>query len=343
MTIIKSISKLVLAISLGLSAFNSFSQDIHFSQFNSAPANLNPALAGSFDGQYRFIGNHRRQWTAVSPDAVPYVTYGLAADANSFIKHGVGAGLSVYNDRDGWSKLNTLQVNLSGSYQFKINKDSTMLLAPGIQVGITQQSIDYSQLTFDNQYNGNYYDESLDFGESFSQSSHSYANINAGIAFIYKFAERKTIDAGFSLYNITRPRQSFMGDSDIRLDRRFNFHARVNFPITEKFDIIPSYLFMTQGKFREFDLGASLKYIMSNNKFNYQALYVGLWGRTKDAGYAMIGMDYNAWHVGVSYDINLSSLRPASNGRGGIELAIIYIVQPKPPKRLKYRMCPDYI
>ncbi|MBL4624021.1 MAG: PorP/SprF family type IX secretion system membrane protein [Flavobacteriales bacterium] len=319
------------------------SQDIHLSQFNSSPMNLNPALVGGFDGQYRFIGNQRRQWVSISPDAVPYQTIGLSADANSFIKHGVGAGVSVYNDRDGWSKLNTLQVNLAGSYQFKINSDSTLLIAPGIQVGITQQNINYDDLTFDNQYNGNYYDAGLGFGENFSKTSHLYANVNAGVAVIYKISDRKTIDAGISLYNLTQPKQSFQGDNNIRLDRRFNFHARVTIPIAEQFDLIPSYLFMSQGKFREFDIGASLKYTMSKNEFSYQAIYFGLWGRTKDAGFVSVGMDYNAWHIGVSYDINLSTLRPASNGRGGLELAVIYIIQPKPPKRLKYKMCPNYI
>ena len=32
------------------------SQDIHFSQFNLAPLNLNPAMTGSFNGDYRIAG-----------------------------------------------------------------------------------------------------------------------------------------------------------------------------------------------------------------------------------------------------------------------------------------------
>jgi len=32
-------------------------QDIHFSQYNMSPLNLNPAFTGSFDGDYRAGGN----------------------------------------------------------------------------------------------------------------------------------------------------------------------------------------------------------------------------------------------------------------------------------------------
>ncbi|MEK7227019.1 MAG: type IX secretion system membrane protein PorP/SprF, partial [Bacteroidota bacterium] len=41
-------------------------QDIHFSQFLSSPMNLNPALAGQFDGDHRFVMNHRNQWSSVT-------------------------------------------------------------------------------------------------------------------------------------------------------------------------------------------------------------------------------------------------------------------------------------
>ena len=342
-SIANSIGLFLLIISTFIFHLSSSSQDLHLSQFNSSPMNLNPALAGAFDGQYRFVGNQRRQWASISPDAVPYQTIGISTDANNFIKSGIGAGLSVYNDRDGWSKLNTLQVNLACSYRLQINSDSTLFVTPGMQVGVTQQSINYDDLSFDNQYNGVYYDAGLDFGENFTETSHLYANINAGIAFSYKLSDSKTIDGGISLYNITKPKQSFQGDNNIRLDRRFSFHARATINLSEKFDLIPSYLFMSQGKFKEFDVGASLRYIMTKNQFNYQAIYFGLWGRTQDAGFFSAGMDYNAWHLGVSYDINLSNLRPASSGRGGLEIAVIYIIQPKPPKRIKYKQCPNYI
>jgi len=53
-----------LAVLLMLVSWNSQAQDIHFSQFQVAPMNYNPALAGQFDGDLRFIANQRTQWRA---------------------------------------------------------------------------------------------------------------------------------------------------------------------------------------------------------------------------------------------------------------------------------------
>jgi hypothetical protein len=52
-------------------------QDIHWSQFQSSPLNLNPALSGFFDGDYRFVLNHRNQWKSVT---TPYNTFSGSID-----------------------------------------------------------------------------------------------------------------------------------------------------------------------------------------------------------------------------------------------------------------------
>ena len=134
----------------------SMAQDIHFSQFMSSPMNLNPALTGNFDGSYRFIGNGRRQWSSVT---IPYQTLGISADANNFLRlKNVGTGISLYQDRTGDSHFSTLQFNIAASYRIKLNKDSTHFITLGIQSGITSRRIDYSNLTYDNQFNGFVYD-----------------------------------------------------------------------------------------------------------------------------------------------------------------------------------------
>src|SRR4051812_45005783 len=82
-------------------------QDIHFSQFNASPINLNPALAGVFDGDYRFAGNYRNQWLAIP---VPYKTYSLSTDMKLPYKIGkgaLGAGILFNTDKAGDSEFGT--------------------------------------------------------------------------------------------------------------------------------------------------------------------------------------------------------------------------------------------
>jgi type IX secretion system PorP/SprF family membrane protein len=324
-----------------LSAREGACQDIHFSQFMSSPMNLNPAQAGQFDGAFRFVGNARRQWNSVT---IPYQTFGGSVDAKNLLRiKRVGAGLSIYNDRTGDSQLNTFQMNLALSYTFKINKDSTQFLTFGAQSGFTQRTINYSKLSYDNQYSGSVYDPNLPNNESFSNNGRLYPNLNAGILWTRRINERNVVMTGVSLNNINRPQQSFFNDQSIKLDQKLTVHLTSQFKLSRKIDILPAFLFLSQGKFKEFTVGASAKYILNEDRAHYRALYFGMWTRAADAGWLSAGMDYGNLYAGVSYDINYSKLTPASNARGGIELSVIYIIRELLPKRKSYKICPTYI
>ena len=66
-----------------------------------------------------------------------------------------------------------------------------------------------------------------------------------------------------------------------------------------------------------------------------QAIQFGLWARISnhwqkaletDALILSTRLDYNQFSVGFSYDLNISSLRPASNGNGAFEIALNYLI-----------------
>ena len=317
-------------------------QDIHFSQYNLSPLNMNPALTGAFDGDYRFVGNHRRQWASVT---TPYQTFGLSAEARSpFGKlPGLSGGLSMYLDKAGDSEFTTLQVNLAGAYEIRVSKDSLKHVVIGVQSGVTERRMAYDKLTFDSQYNGSSYDQYQGSNETFPRGKRVYPNLNFGLVYRQKFGERNTLTGGVSWFNVTKPKQSYFNNNVIKLDQRLDFHIRTKLKVAEKFDLIPSVRGQGQGTFRELILGANVKYILSDEQYKYRAVYLGAWMRTGDAGYLSVGMDYDSWHVGLSYDLNFSNLRPASLGRGGLEIAVIYILRNLLPERVPYKICPDYI
>lgn len=316
-----------------------YGQDIHFSQFMQSPMNLNPALVGCFDCEYRVIANHRHQWRSVT---VPYVTYGVSADARNFNKiDGLNTGISFYYDKAGDSRFTTLKVNLVGGYRYVI--DSVSSIAGGLSFGLTQRTIDYSDLQFDSQYNGFNYDSSLDNGESFARDSRLYLNLNLGAKYLWEKSARKRFRVGVSGFNLNTPKQSFFDDENIKLDRRYNFHADAQFAVAAKFDILPALMYSSQGTFKEFMIGGSAKYIMINENGIYRAFRAGLYARAKDAGFISGGMDYDNWYFGISYDINYSNLTPASNYRGALELSVIWKYCTFKPKKVKHIICPNYI
>ena len=100
---------------------------------------------------------------------------------------------------------------------------------------------------------------------------------------------------------------------------------------------------MKQGKHQELIISMQTKYILSDFRDIYRTIWGGISYRNKDAAYISAGMDYNKWKLGISYDINISKLVPASIYRGGFEIAIIYIIDKTPIEKEIHRICPDYI
>ncbi len=324
-----------------MSGFSVLGQDIHFSQFYNSPLNLNPALTGQFDGDYRFVGNYRNQWSSVT---VPYQTFSFSADAANFLdKKSVGAGIVFNHDNTGDSRFKTTIINAIGNYKLALNKDSNQYLGAGVSIGYTNKNLSYDPLRFDNQYNGVRYDAGLPNGETFTTGAQNYMNLHAGLSYFYQIEERKKVEVGASLFNITAPKESFFGNDAVRLDRRINLHATVQYQINDKIDVMPSIMLMRQGTYTELIMGAFGKYIVTDFRGQYQAAYVGMWFRAKDAGYMSAGYEFNNWNLAISYDFNFSTLRPASRGRGGIELAAIYILKQYKPTKIKHRICPDYL
>jgi type IX secretion system PorP/SprF family membrane protein len=240
---------------------------------------------------------------------------------------------------------------VSGSYELNINNllDKTKtdrtghLITPGIQLGMNHRQIDLSKLSFDNQFNGWYYDPGAASGESFSTYKKTNFNLNLGLTYQWIKNKRMQILAGYSIANITRPNQTFFGNDEIRRDIRHTVHLEGQFKVAKQWDVIPRVFMNFQGVYSELIFGAEAKYILKDERGSYMAGYLGAYLRNKDAVYLTFTFDYNNWKAGFSYDMNFSKLSPASNVRGGFEISLQYILKTFKPKKVQHRVCPDYI
>ncbi|MGB0934302.1 MAG: PorP/SprF family type IX secretion system membrane protein [Lishizhenia sp.] len=319
--------------------FSGFSQDIHFSQFDYNPVFQNPGNVGQFNGTYRFHFNHRDQWRRVT---VPFQTTSLSVDAKPFQNKKIALGLSLFHDVVGDGNLRTVEFMPSISYQFKIKQDTTHTLRPAVQFGINNRSLSFENYYFDAQFNGTAFDPTLPNNEILVNAQKT--NVSIGIGGVYEWykSKRKKITGGVGLFNLNRPNQGFFGTT-VNRDIRMNVFVRAHYKIGIDLDIIPSFQFNAQGKYKELNFGAQLRYILKDKNGEYSALYGGLFFRNKDAAYVLAGLEWQNWWGGVSYDINVSELVPASNGRGGLEVSLRYILTPFKPRKIIHRVCPDYI
>ena len=324
---------------------NSFSeaQDIHFTQYYTSPANLNPALTGFFNGSQRVTLQNKTQWHSVT---TPFKTLSASCDMpvlKRYLKRDLfGGGVVINRDQAGDSKFGTTQLNFSFSYIRSINKINNQFVSFGVQAGIAQRTIDYSKLTFDNQYDGTSFNPAIPNNEQFSKENFIFGDISAGAFYNYIKSRNLRYSGGLALYHINKPKQSLFDNKNIRLDRKIVLHANSQFEATNKIQVLPGILIMQQGKYNEIDIGALGKFIMFPDEVNYLALSFGLYYRVNDAFNFIAGLDYKDFSLGLSYDVNSSNLVPASRSKGGLELSLIYIINKNKKVYVKNVPCPIF-
>ena len=319
------IRKLLLT-GLLLSVLQLPAQDFHLTHYDAAKIYLNPAMTGMFDGHYRIHANYRNQWNAVATK--PFQTAAIAWDMPV---RRYGVGVQVMNNRAGYGNYNQLQLNLSGAYDLQIDKANIHHVAFGMEAGVMQKSVDFSRLTWGNQYtsnDGGGFDVSLPSGELYNSERVYLLDISAGALYYYaKESSRINPFIGFSAFHLNRPTETFFGLNN-KLPMHFIVHAGARVGINEKLQLQPRFLQMWQTNAKETVIGL-LANIYLENSDSY--LIVGPTFRTRDAAIMEIGLKHGAFTYRMSYDVNVSTLKPASNNRGGIEFSLIYIAKRKSP------------
>ena len=306
-------------------------QDIHFSQYFATPLTINPSYTGSFTGDYRAGLNYRQQWGSVT---VPYKTFDFYGDMSFnkkiYNRNYFSLGLCMVADRAGDGDLSILKVMGSGAYHFDLTGNKTNFLSLGIQAGVVQKSVDFTKFYFDSQWNDAGFDTGLPSGENYKAQTFSYPDVQAGISYSYTGSEKFSWYAGFSIYHLLRPQESFYTNTDNRLGMRPVVNAGAIIKIAENLYLYPSAIYMSQKKAHEFLAGSMLSYEMGSSS---NLLYAGLFGRFGDAAIPVVGYQFSHWRAYINYDVNTSDLKVASGGKGAFELSIAYTGWYKKPRQ----------
>lgn len=312
----------------GCFCMNVRAQDVHHSQFWMNPIAVNPAAAGFFNGDFRGGTYYRNQWLSVT---VPYQTSGLWADA-PVLKRTVhqdilGAGLSLDLDRAGDAKYTTFQADACASYIKALNRRNSHFLSFGLMLGFAQKQLNPDELMHDDQYQGGQYQPGLPTQETYASTSFSYADLGLGAQWFYTLRSGTDFQAGVSVLHLNRPPQSLLKDESIRLPVKYTGQFSVRLPMGgEESYLQPSLYLCRQDVYAEIMAGLLGSYAFHFDQKGYvNALIGGLDYRLGDALYVVAGGRWRNFQLLVSYDFNISSLRKASNGRGGVEVNLQYI------------------
>lgn len=292
--------------------------DAHFSQYYSYPLWLNPGLTGVMDGDFRITANYKRQWASVTS---PFTTEALSFDTYPY-KH-LGLGGTLLHQSAGDGGYNYFNALASAAYRAILDEKGMNVLSIGLQAGIINRRINPQKLEFGSQYDPILgFDPSHPSGENFDKTSATSIDANFGVVYFNRNPNnRLNAFGGISLYHLSRPEDPFIGTNDRRLPMRLNVHGGVKIKLSNLFNITPQFIYIRQGNAHETVTGLYLQYLLPN----YSDLLFGATYRFQDAVIPFIGFHLGDFTFGLSYDVNVSDLRAASQGRGGIEISLSYI------------------
>jgi type IX secretion system PorP/SprF family membrane protein len=331
--------KLIVIVGALLLAFSANAQDPHFSQFFASPLTLNPAFTGKFNGLWRLAANHRDQWPSI-PKA--YVTSSASIDfpilTSKVPENDVfGVGLSGLSDASANSILKLNYGSASMSYHKSLDENGYSTIGAGFQATYSSLNLDITKLTFEDMLTQNGFTgtttDILTNG-----SNQSYFDVNAGVLYSGSSNGINNYYAGVSMYHINRPKVSFK-DKNWFLSGRITVHGGGSFPVSDVITIHTSVIHQIQNKASETTIGAAIAANLNQDQEKPTSVYLGSWVRFNDAIVPYIGLEFGGLRIGASYDMNISSLKAATNTRGGSEISLIYIKQPAENKGIP---CPKF-
>ena len=305
-------------------------QDIHFSQFYENASLRNPALTGIFSGDYKFGVNYRNQWSSV--DANPFTTILASAEGKVEISENTydyfSFGVTTVYDRSGSIDFTTMQVYPAINYNKYLESTHNTYLSLGFTCGYIERSLDPSKMTFANQYANGNYSAANDSRERLSFQKTTNFDLGAGLSLNGSLGKENQHNyyLGAAYYHITKPTLSFREqDQIVRLAPKYIINAGIKLKISDQNSLIIHTNYAQQNPYSETLLGAmfSWKKPTPNHERNV-VLYGGVFYRHLDAIIPTVKIDYGKLSFTLSYDVNYSNAKRATNGFGGYELSLFF-------------------
>jgi type IX secretion system PorP/SprF family membrane protein len=300
-------------------------QDLHFSQFFNSPLTTNPANTGFIpDADYRIGAHYRNQWSSVP---VPFKTMSIYGDAQVFrdrFETGwIGLGGVIMRDVAGSGNLTSTKIYGSAAYHQMLG--NTGLLSAGFNVGVSNKHVDITRFTFDNQWNGKFFDVQAPSGENFAQTNISYLDVQLGLNYAWFPTDNIYLHAGLSAQHLNKPRETFFNSSPTynnRLSPRYIAFADAVIKLNDQWIATPGTYFSIQAKATAFMIGGHMNYNLTGD--GEQQLIAGLYYRAGDAFIPMIGYQWKTFKFMFSFDATTSSLSNYNNMNGATEFYMQY-------------------
>ena len=319
---------IICILSLLCSSQTLFAQDPYFSQYFSAPLTFNPAFTGYFNASQRLSVNYRNQWANISsPYQTGSISYETRIMENKIASNDKwGLGIQAMYDQAGSGIYKNSYIAVSTGFNKGLDADGYQSIGIGVQAAYARHVVDFSKISFANQFTSSGFDLSVPSGETINNRSVGFADLNIGALYNYGDETGNNFNIGASVYHLLNPSLGFFSGQNGRLARRYAVHASGLLQVNDRDEFFISANLMQQARNSQTVIGMAYGWGIGDTDSH---LYTGAWIRAKDAVYPYIGLRTGSYQLGVSYDITHSDLKKANGFTGSSELSFIYFFKQK--------------
>jgi hypothetical protein len=190
--------------------------------------------------------------------------------------------------------------------------------------GIVNRTLDRSKVTTNNQFDGFSYNGSLPDGEYFV-TGYNYFDASVGMSFNSAIGESNDNNyfIGVAYHHFNKPVNSFY--QTLQHLPKWVVSGGLRTKLGDYSYITLQGDYSQQGPYKELIAGGTFSRKVGDDANPNYTISLGTYLRWNDAFIPVVKLDYHPFSIGFSYDMNISSLRTASQGYGGFEFSLTYI------------------
>ena len=300
----------------------------YFSQFFSAPLNINPSNTGNFTGDFRFGGIYRSQPERMSSSSY-YSFFGDISVLSSHLSENdrLAIGLLAFGEKNSFNGIKNNSVLLSTSYSKSLNEDGTESLTAAFQIDFAHKKIDPPHLVFEDQMLA-WFNSGFKGINPFEKKiiNTNYIGVNLGLRYQKLINSSNHLGIGVSVANVNSPYKKD-GEIVFSLSPKLSFQAAFEtiFPNKNKLFLLLNAGDITNKKtLNEFGIGTYYQMVLNESKYN---LNIGcLYSKRKfieNSLAPLLGIKFGHYNFNFSYDILFSNKTTYKKG-GGFEAAMVF-------------------
>lgn len=324
------------------------SQDLHFSNFQFAPLDVNPANTAAFAETFRVNSMYSKKGFSIADQG--YQVFNLSADVKMLKGYrkqdwiGIGLKIGALNAANiyGTKQLvnlndpnpviqNWLNTKISAAYHYSLNESQSKFITFGIQMTHSSRQFNFGNV--ETRYEYLVVDSEKEFLnyinlKNSNNGQFKFRDIAVGLLYNakYKRSELKFGTALGGIFNTGKFVNKYDNDTMVAKLYSFKIHGEYSVLLTPKTKIVPAFYYYNFYKTSSLILNTTAWYQPKAEKDVKIGAGFG-WRDTPDLIF-YLGTQLKRIQIGMTFDLHFNSKSIYySNGFSGFELCASYLVK----------------